>query len=123
MEATGGDRAWTLQIHTDFDDIRSQVFGGRDGPIEVMLNSDAHAAHIHGKIVFKVKPLFFGGGLDFFQIRPVQVFKHTVIQMKSVETQANRFLKEFKRAHLPGPGQFEVSPGLTDAMKIKTVCV
>jgi hypothetical protein len=38
--------------------------------------------------------------------------------MKPVETQVDRFVKEFKGSQLPGPGQLKIGPGLANAVKV-----
>ena len=62
--------------------------------------------------------MFSGGGIDFSQVGRFQGFQDTVIQMKAVETQINREVKELESRQLPGPGQPKIGPGLTDTVKV-----
>ena len=123
MEAAAGQRARALQIHADFDDIGAQGFGCCNSFIKIMLDSDSHAAHIHRKVVFEVEPALLSSGFYFPQVGRIKRFQNPVIQMKPVKTHKNSLVEEFECAHLPGPGQFEVGPGLPDAVQIETVGV
>ncbi len=56
-------------------------------------------------------------------VDPVFILQNTIIQMEPVETQPYGFIKEFKCAHLSGPGQFKISLGLANTMQIKAIRV
>ena len=72
-----------------------------------MLNSDAHAAQVHGKIIFQVKAAFFGRGPDFFKVSCIQSLKDAVIQVQPVKAHTDGLVKEFEGRQLPGPGQIQ----------------
>jgi hypothetical protein len=83
-----------------------------------MLNPDAHAAQVHGKIVFQVKAAFCGRGVYFFKVSCIQAFQDAIIQMQPVEAHADGLVKEFEGRQLPGPGQLKIGPGLANAVQI-----
>jgi hypothetical protein len=88
-----------------------------------VLDSDSLAAHVHGKIVFKIEFVFFSGSPYLFQVRFLQIFQNPVIEMQPIESSAKGLVKKLEGAHLSGPGQVKSGPGLPDAVQIKAVGV
>ncbi len=123
MEAAGGKRPGTADVHAHLDDISPKVPGGGDGSFQIMLDPDAEFAAIHGKIVLQIEPGFPGCRSHLLQVCRLQILQYPIVQVHAFQVQIHDQVKQLEGGQLAGPGAGETHPGLADAVHVQAVSV